>query len=471
MSQRKKFEQEDADKALMRLAEAADELACSVYNAGNLETPPTTDEDEEIYADPIYDGFVGNQSDPDDCLKKLTNFTEEQFGILVDLVSETMSHTIYSGRGKKCQDSPRDLLFMLLVVLKQGGEWSFMATLFKKRVSTFEKLMSRLILSIVDILKDRFIVSVKNDSCTMENLAAKKRQFKHFPHALYATDVKFHHTNRPQGNQLESKLYYSGKHHLYGYKVEVSVSPLGFALHISKHYPGSKADISIFRQEMENHKLFTKKSNGAISAVNSVPLQSSAQSWAILFDKGYTAIEKEVVAEVPKKKPPKQSLTTVEKKRNAEIAADRIIVENWFGRLVGLWGIFFKQYRWSEEKYDDLFMVCSALTNFHISFYPLRDDDLDMSMNARKKLYAIGISASEKKRVAQMRYRENRKKKLRSYLDRGAQSSHLNGGIALEHISANQHGRAPGADDIVDSEEGVETESDNESSTLSLLHI
>lgn len=43
---------------------------------------------------------------------------------------------------------------------------------------------------------------------------------------------------------------------------------------------------------------------------------------------------------VSKKKPPKQSLTTADKKRNSETAANRIIVENWFGRLAGLWRIF-----------------------------------------------------------------------------------------------------------------------------------
>lgn len=77
--------------------------------------------------------------------------------------------------------------------------------------------------------------------------------------ALYATDVKFRHTNRPHGNQVESKLYYSGNHHLYGYKIELFVSPLGNAIHACKHYLGSVPDVTIFRNKMKNHLFFTKK--------------------------------------------------------------------------------------------------------------------------------------------------------------------------------------------------------------------
>lgn len=82
----------------------------------------------------------------------------------------------------------------------------------------------------------------------------------------------FHHMNRPQGIQTESNLYFSGKHYLYKYKVEVSVSSLEFAVYTSRHFPGSNVDISIFRKELNKHKQLTKKRNGAVTATNSAQL-------------------------------------------------------------------------------------------------------------------------------------------------------------------------------------------------------
>lgn len=95
----------------------------------------------------------------------------------------------------------------------------------------------------------------------MKEIIEKKERFQHYPCALYTTDVQLHHANSPQGNQHESKLYYSGIHHLYGYRVKILVSPLGRAVHVSPHYPGSKADSNIFRRELEKHKRNTKKYN------------------------------------------------------------------------------------------------------------------------------------------------------------------------------------------------------------------
>ena len=42
-------------------------------------------------------------------------------------------------------------------------------------------------------------------------------------YAQYAPDMIFEHTNMPPGNLKEKTAYYSGRHMMYGYKVEVSV--------------------------------------------------------------------------------------------------------------------------------------------------------------------------------------------------------------------------------------------------------
>lgn len=75
---------------------------------------------------------------------------------------------------------------------------------------------------------------------------AKDVFFKHFPFSRYATVVTFQEYNRPNGNLQEVKKYFSGKHKLYGYKLEVFVLPNGLAIGCSTHYPGSVAEVDSF---------------------------------------------------------------------------------------------------------------------------------------------------------------------------------------------------------------------------------
>lgn len=58
---------------------------------------------------------------------------------------------------------------------------------------------------------------------TMERLVNDVYTFRHYKFALYATDVKFQHTNRPAGKHEEAKVNFSNKHKVYGYNSEVSV--------------------------------------------------------------------------------------------------------------------------------------------------------------------------------------------------------------------------------------------------------
>lgn len=129
-------------------------------------------------------------------------------------------------------------------------------------------------------------------------------------------------------------------------------------------------------------------------------------------DNSYIEIGRKIVAAIQKKKPAKQSLALADQKRNVKTATDHIIAENWGGRRVERWEILFKQYHWSERTYDNPFTVCSAFTNFHTSFFTLRDDNVDVSTNARKLFHAVGVKALEKKRVVRMQYRESCKKRF-----------------------------------------------------------
>ncbi len=122
---------------------------------------------------------------------------------------------------------------------------------------------------------------------------------------------------------------------------------------------------------------------------------------------------------------PHGKLLTVEDEHwNASVASDRIIVENFFGRLTKLWGIISTKYRWMEEGYDDIFRLCVALTNFHVSFHPLRDDeDAGHYTRYKNRNYIIGERIANKRKAIQKKYRERRRRRIRLEIGQASSSS------------------------------------------------
>ncbi|KAJ0391566.1 hypothetical protein ATCC90586_010699 [Pythium insidiosum] len=93
-------------------------------------------------------------------------------------------------------------------------------------------------------------------------------KFDNFPSALYATDVKFQQSNRAGGTFLDIKKYFSGKHHLYGLKVECSVGPDGRCVNVTKHYAGSVTDATIFMENIDAHRRMLAKTEEDRSLTN-----------------------------------------------------------------------------------------------------------------------------------------------------------------------------------------------------------
>ena len=94
------------------------------------------------------------------------------------------------------------------------------------------------------------------------------------------------------------------------------------------------------------------------------------------MDKGYIGLRnKNIRAITPKNKPANGRLTREQQKKKVVIAAARVLVENFFGRRVMLWGMVCERFRFAEEDYEVFASVCTALTNVHIHFHPLRASD------------------------------------------------------------------------------------------------
>ena len=88
--------------------------------------------------------------------------------------------------------------------------------------------------------------------------------------------------------------------------------------------------------------------------------------WAILMDKGYVGATRSLRAIIPKKKPVRGTLSCSEFIVNSNISSDRVIVENFFGRVTDKFRILGKKYTWDRENLSLVVDVCFSLTNYHI---------------------------------------------------------------------------------------------------------
>ncbi|RHZ02951.1 hypothetical protein DYB35_013554, partial [Aphanomyces astaci] len=159
-------------------------------------------------------------------------------------------------------------------------------------------------------LMRRFVTAVEQ-KWTMQALAESGHRFKNFPAARYATNVTFQQTN-----------------------VEVSVVPNGFAIDCTKFYKGSVSDKTIFDENIDSHLANLAKRTGETTLED---LEPGMEQWAVLADKGCQGIQHNVWAVLPLKKPVGGILTFAEQAKNDRIASDRVIVENYFGRLKTFW--------------------------------------------------------------------------------------------------------------------------------------
>jgi hypothetical protein len=131
--------------------------------------------------------------------------------------------------------------------------------------------------------------------------------------------------------------------------------------------------------------------------------------WGVLVDKGYQGLADECRAIHPKKRPPRGFLDRDDEEFNRKQRSDRVLVENYFGRMCSLWMITSRQYRWTESRYDMVMTICAALTNFHVSTEPLREQDMSYYKDVLSHLSDIGNERFTKKRQNQQKYREKKK--------------------------------------------------------------
>ncbi|ETM34683.1 hypothetical protein L914_18276, partial [Phytophthora nicotianae] len=137
-----------------------------------------------------------------------------------------------------------------------------------------------------------------------------------------------------------------------------------------------------------------------------------SREWAILTDKGYQGLEAHLRCIHPTKG---SNLPPEVQHQNENISSDRVLVDNFFGRLCSLWRIVTDKYRSIEDLYDDIFQVCESLTNFQSN--PLRDANGEAYAQRENRLRAIGNTIKTKRRLSQDKYRSRKRLRHRMTLD------------------------------------------------------
>lgn len=253
--------------------------------------------------------------------------------------------------------------------------------------------------------------NLQTSSIAMINI--QNKLFANFLSGRYATDVCFQQSLRPTGTIKEAQLYYFSKHKLHGYKFERSLLPNGLAISCTKHARGDRKYLEIFQCNKSFHLLaLEKKEDVSDTDEDGGEEEQFNNVRALTGEKGYQGIKEFLNAVNPIKKPVDSPLKFLEERFNKRVASDWIILENFFGRLMGLWTVHSNKRRWAKGNYDNLLFICISLTNCHIRFNPLRSEDGDFYTKYKNQLVDIGKNHIEKRREVQPAYRAKRQRHL-----------------------------------------------------------
>ncbi|KAE9012838.1 hypothetical protein PF011_g8738 [Phytophthora fragariae] len=236
-------------------------------------TAPRNDSDDEGGAlCPKYDRILSVQGA--DRVLRMCNFLPVEFERLWDVLEDHVLAHWNVGRGKKSIHSPKDILFMTIGALKHCGNWDVVSSMFEIDPSPFQKMVRKFLSMLEPFLYDTFVVGEER-RWKMKKLTLSGHSFKNFPSARYATDITFQQSNRPTGGYSNAKKYFSGKHHLYGYKVEVSVLPTGAAINSTNFEPGAVADVTMFRDNGAFHRSAMRKLHDEADLSDDGPLSAA----------------------------------------------------------------------------------------------------------------------------------------------------------------------------------------------------
>ncbi|DBA01596.1 TPA: hypothetical protein N0F65_011352 [Lagenidium giganteum] len=141
----------------------------------------------------------------------MTNFSAREFDGLWQTMKPKILSTWNIEKGRECAYSGKNVLFMMLATMKNGGTWASSTMLFRNPKSSFVRMVT-------DFIPQnsrrhvRRICEHRGGPHNDFKTPSGRPMLRQLP-ALYAVDATFQQTNRPQGNRHGAMTFFSGKHH------------------------------------------------------------------------------------------------------------------------------------------------------------------------------------------------------------------------------------------------------------------
>ena len=188
-------------------------------------------------------------------------------------------------------NNTKGYIFIELSVCHLPTKWENHGVIFGMTAKTAQKICWKALSIWAPILKDAYVKDVSIDLFLDVGILLHSN----FKYAHHDTDAMVTERNRPSSNHQEPKEYFSGKHHLYCNKMEASTYSNGEACNWTKYYPGATANTTIFRDNVQFHRMSTKKSPAAQSVVeHGEGSTKHPRHHATILDTGYVGIEDSV---------------------------------------------------------------------------------------------------------------------------------------------------------------------------------
>ncbi len=155
---------------------------------------------------------------------------------------------------------------------------------------------------------------------------------------------------------MDVKKYFSGKHHDYGLKVETAHWPDGTITTYSPHHHGSKHDFQIFKDRVDEYRKLLVKTEAEKNIPDDGPLHDRfPNSWLLIADSAYAGAQHYLRAAVVQKRSDIAHRPLNVRTMNSMLSCDRVIVENFYGRMLSLFGVRMQVYEYDHTMYDTFF--------------------------------------------------------------------------------------------------------------------
>ncbi|KAK8800640.1 hypothetical protein WA158_006958 [Blastocystis sp. Blastoise] len=182
----------------------------------------------------------------------------------------------------------------------------------------------------------------------------------------------------------QRKKYFSHKLKGIGLSSQYIVNHEGFCLYVSPSMPCSNADISMYR-------LFKPQIMAGINELMTNIGDSTSYVY-IMGDKGYRC------EDCP------ELITLATGCNDITYNRYRILIENFFGRMIKVFRAAKELFMLSEERFDAFNLALAYLTNMHIKLSPLRQEEYKLLVVCYDKIEQLHRQKATKHKESQQKY-------------------------------------------------------------------